>query len=97
VFEYCIANLFHNPHEKVFGDETADEARVRFEQAVVDVTKKYTYEKLAIVTHGTVMTLLVACANPIDPYTFWRGLGLPAFVILSLPDYTLLHTTAEIT
>jgi broad specificity phosphatase PhoE len=96
-FEYHVANLFKNPHKKVFGEETADEARIRFEQAVIDVIEKYDQEKLAIVSHGTVMTLLIASTNPIDPYTFWRGLGLPAIVILSLPDYTLLHTKVEIT
>jgi broad specificity phosphatase PhoE len=96
-FEYHVANLFKNPQELVFGDETADEARTRFEQAVIAVTKKYSQETLAIVAHGTVMTLLIASANPIDPYTFWRGLGLPAIVVVSLPDYILLQTTAEIT
>jgi broad specificity phosphatase PhoE len=97
VFEYCIANLFHNPHEKVFGDETAEEARIRFEQAVLDITKKYIHETLAIVAHGTVISLLIASANPIDPYTFWRGLGLPALALVSLPEFILIDTTAEIT
>jgi broad specificity phosphatase PhoE len=44
---------------------------------------------VAISTHGTVMTLLVARANNLDPFTFWSQLELPSFIVLKLPGYEL--------
>jgi hypothetical protein len=41
---------------------------------------------LAIVTHGTVLTLFLAHHNPhLDPISFWRDLTLPCFFVTSIP------------
>jgi len=48
-----------------------------------------THTPVGIVAHGTVMTLLVAAANQLDPLVFWSRLGLPAYVVLDLPDYRM--------
>ena len=29
--------------------------------------------------------------TPIDPVPFWRGLGLPAYAVLALPDLKLVE------
>ncbi len=42
-----------------------------------------------VVAHGTVITLFVARRAGLEPFPFWKRLGLPAFVALSLPDYAV--------
>lgn len=95
-FQAQIAQLFERPSHLVMGYETADQAHDRFAAAVADVVAQHPTGNLAIVTHGTVMTLLVARANRIDPLRFWRGLGLPAFAVLSLPSWRLLQLVENV-
>ncbi|MBU0512875.1 MAG: phosphoglycerate mutase family protein, partial [Chloroflexi bacterium] len=58
-FLEAVTNLFARPAELVFGDETADQAEERFTQAVKSVIAAYPHKNIAIVTHGTVMSLFV--------------------------------------
>lgn len=53
-------------------------------------------ERLAIISHGTVMTLFIARDTGLAPLTFWKSLGLPAFVVLSLPELRVVEVVAEI-
>jgi PAS domain S-box-containing protein len=46
---------------------------------------------LALFTHGTVLSLFVAAHSENDPMTFWYHLQLPAWVVFTLPDFTLLE------
>jgi broad specificity phosphatase PhoE len=87
-FEAQVSCLFEHPGELIFGNETADEAHDRFASAIGNVLQTHHSGNLAVVTHGTVLTLFVARAAGIEPVPFWRRLGLPAFVVLSLPDLT---------
>jgi broad specificity phosphatase PhoE len=91
-FQAQVARFFEHPGELVLGYETADEAHARFAAAVARVLEQHPTGNPAIVSHGTVMTLLVARANDLDPVPFWKRLGLPAFAVLSLPDLDLLVT-----
>jgi broad specificity phosphatase PhoE len=43
-------------------------------------------QNLAIVAHGTVISLFVSRLTNADPFLLWKRLGLPSFVVLSLPD-----------
>ena len=95
-FQAKVGRLLQHPGEQVFGAETGDEARDRFTAAVGDVMRQHPGGNLAIVSHGTVMTLFVARAAGIDPVPFWRKLGLPAFVVLSYPGLALLDVVARV-
>lgn len=88
-FKALVARLFTEPDTLVFGQETAQQALVRFSTAVGNVLKTYPAQTLAIVTHGTVMSLFIAQHNPIDPIIFWQTLRMPAFAVLTLPDFGL--------
>lgn len=68
------------------GKEIADQAYDRFSQAVSDVLKSYPSHDLAIVSHGTVISLFVSRRCGIPPFEFWQRLGLPSYVVLSLPE-----------
>jgi broad specificity phosphatase PhoE len=95
-FETQVARLFAEPGKLVFGNETADEAHTRFAQAVSKVLKRYSGQNLVVVTHGTVLTLYVSRVIGLDPYPFWKRLGLPAFVVVSLPDFGLVTIVEDI-
>lgn len=85
-FEAAVARFFAAPEELILGDETAAQARQRFTRAVNEVIARQAAGDILIVTHGTVMTLFIAAASGVDPFPFWRELGMPCFVALSLPD-----------
>jgi len=92
-FEAGIAALFARPADAVFGEESADQAYERFRGAVNCVLDQHPGENVALVTHGTVLTMLVTRSRPAkagqDPLAFWQRLGLPAVAVLSRPDLAL--------
>jgi|SRR5581483_7992775 len=96
MFQRTVAALFERPTELVWGEETAAEAGDRFEAAVRGLLARHAGETLAIATHGTVMTLFIARHTGIAPIPFWRSLGMPAFAVLSLPDFGLLELVARV-
>jgi len=95
-FQAKVGRLLQHPDEQVFGAETGDEARERFTAAVGDVMRQHPGGNLPIISHGTVISLFVACAAGIEPVPFWRKLGLPAFVVLSYPGLALLEVVATV-
>ena len=70
-----IRELFANPDEVVFGEESASAALARFSRVVAGVE-----EQAAFVTHGTVMSLYVAGSDPDGGFEYWKTLGLPHVV-----------------
>ncbi len=88
-FAAAVAAFFARPSELVMGRETADAARERFAQAVDRVLAAHPTGNLAIVAHGTVITLLVAAHNQIEPFPLWKSLDPPSFVALTLPGMAL--------
>ncbi|HEU5087838.1 MAG TPA: histidine phosphatase family protein [Roseiflexaceae bacterium] len=89
-FQSAVMLFFRQPEDLVFGRETASAAGRRFAAALDNVLAAYPTGNLAVVAHGTVITLFVARHNRIDPYGFWKRLGLPSIVALQLPDFKLL-------
>lgn len=89
-FEAVIAEFFARPTQLIFGQETAEQTRQRFETAVSHLLTRYPQDTLAIVTHGTALTLFLAHHNSqLDPFVFWKSLQLPDFVVVSLPNMKL--------
>jgi broad specificity phosphatase PhoE len=95
-FERAVARLFTRPNELVFGRETAADAEHRFAAAVEDVLARNADGNVVVVAHGTVISLFVARHTSLDPYEYWRLLGMPAFAVMSVPDLTLLNTVARV-
>ncbi|MEO7003299.1 MAG: histidine phosphatase family protein [Ktedonobacterales bacterium] len=90
-FQATMRQFFAQPDELIFGRETGRQAQGRFTRAVEDVlhTEGQSNDCVALLAHGTVITLFVATALNLDAdasYTFWRGMALPSFVALTLDD-----------
>lgn len=100
-FEAKLARFFNKPESLVFGRETADEAKHRFARTISGLIESRKDdadrgESLLVVSHGTVISLFVASACQADPMEFWRKLGQPSYVVMSLPELTLLTVVGSV-
>jgi broad specificity phosphatase PhoE len=95
-FLTAVATFFYRPDELVFGDETALQAQKRFAGAIESVLTTYPQENVAIVTHGTVLSLFASQYVGQEIYPFWQSLGLPAIVAFSYPEMELLAQVNEV-
>lgn len=95
-FEANVNDFFMHPDEWVMGRETAHQACERFSNALASVEKAHPDKNIVVVSHGTVITLFVEKYNRMDPFSFWKKLDLPSFVVLSLPQHQLVTTVETI-
>lgn len=87
--------FFRHPDVLVFGRETATEARDRFRRGLESALARNRGERPAVVAHGTVMSLLVARANGLDPFDLWRSIAMPEAWLVGWPDLTLKRRIAH--
>ncbi len=92
----AVHSLFDKPAELVFGRETADVAHQRFSDAIDSVLEVFEGRCLAIVAHGTVISLYVARKTGADPFTMWKRLDTPSFVVFDLPGYQLVKVVDSV-
>ena len=85
VFEEAVERFFRSPDRLVLGTETAEQASNRFVAAIDKVIDAGQADSI-VVTHGTVMTLYAASLAGVQTMAFWRRLGLPSYVVLTVPD-----------
>ena len=95
-FDQAARTFFSNPGKLVWGDETAEQALERFDGAVRAVLDSRGEEVVAVVAHGTVISLFIAQYNDVEAYALWRKLGLPSFSILSVPGFELRGATHKL-
>jgi len=89
IFEKQVAEFFCYPQKLVMGDETAEQTFIRFACAIDRLVGEYPGGNVAIVTHGTVIALYISRHIIVDAFHFWKRLGLPSYVVLSLPEMKL--------
>jgi broad specificity phosphatase PhoE len=95
-FEKQVAEFFQHPQDLVLGKETANQAHERFSKTIMVLIDRYPQCNLAVVAHGTVITLFAARALGLEPFALWQSLGLPSFVVLSLPGLELVKIIESI-
>jgi broad specificity phosphatase PhoE len=89
--------FFRRPDELVLGNETAREAEERFTAAVEAVLSAHqSSDSIAIVSHGTVIALLLARRTNRPAFQLWREWGLPSFAVLELPECCVIETVAKV-
>ena len=89
-FVVTVKRVFDHPDQLVLGDETAEQASTRFDTAVQSVLLESS-SSVAIVAHGTVMSLFAAKHTHIEAYSLWNRLGMPAMLVFSLPKMELVE------
>ena len=95
-FEQSVSHFFARPAELVFGEETADSAHDRFSKGVYKLSDRFPRLNMAIVTHGTVISLFVSRISELEPFALWKQLGLPSWVVLSRPDLRVVEVCRSI-
>lgn len=98
-FTANMQHFFDHPNELVFGEESAAQAQQRFSVALAGLCAQHPGQTLAVVAHGTVITLF-ALENTASPdlhaFEFWQRLGLPSMVVFERPELRLRHVVEEI-
>ena len=89
IFWAQVMALFARPDDLIFGVETGTEAGARFAQAVDRCLAEFPEQNLAIVAHGTVVSLFAVERAGVDGFGLWPRLGLPSAVVLSLPEFEI--------
>ena len=89
-FQDLVRGFFERPAMLVFGNETANQALERFRLAVDTVLSSYEGKTIAIVAHGTVISLFVSWLTGCDGYQLWKNLGPPSFVVVDVQSKLLL-------
>jgi broad specificity phosphatase PhoE len=77
-----MERFFARPTERIFGDESANEARARFAEAINSVLREYSGRTVGIVAHGTVIALYAAPHFHTGPAALWKRLQHPSFVVI---------------
>ena len=94
-FHAAVRAAMNNPNDIVFGEESFSDARRRIVIALGRLMNTYRSETLAVVTHGTIMSLLLGHVSEKDTFEIWRALGMPAFAVLT-PNLDLLDLQSRI-
>ena len=81
--------LFRRPGDLVLGKETAVAALSRFRSALDEVLMEHAEGNVSVVSHGTVIALLLEKLGNRRGFEVWRAMKLPSFAVLSLPDFSL--------
>jgi broad specificity phosphatase PhoE len=95
-FHAAVRRFFAHPDDLVFGTETAAAAESRFTAAIHRLLIQTPRGTLIVVAHGTVITLFAAAHSELAPFPLWQSLGLPSYVVLSLPELRHIETCASV-
>lgn len=88
-FISLMALFFKQNTRLVLGEETAAQATRRITSTVVDQLLAHPAGNIAMVTHGTVLALLLADRARVDAFQTWRRMALPSYAIFSVPQWDL--------
>ena len=85
-FISLIELFFRRPGELVLGKETAVAALSRFRSALDEVLMEHPEGNLAVVSHGTVIALLLESLGARKGFEVWRAMKLPSYAVLRAQD-----------
>ena len=94
-FISLIALFFKEPGRLVLGDETADEAAERFLFAVDGILKREAGD-VAIVSHGTVISLFAHRRARVEPFGLWRRMGQPSLITFDTTSWKVLDVCERV-
>jgi len=85
-FISLIELFFRRPGELVLGKETAVAALSRFRSALDEVLMEHPEGNVIVVSHGTVIALLLESLGARRGFEVWRAMKLPSYAVLRAPD-----------
>lgn len=81
-WQRTLKRFFGSPQVLLFGQETGAEARRRFDRGLRAAQREHPRQRLAVVSHATVLTLLLAGPNALEPYDLWRTVKMPEALVV---------------
>jgi broad specificity phosphatase PhoE len=81
-FISSVALFFKEADRLVLGRETAQHAQARITHAIEQIMSESVGKHVAIVSHGTVISLFAAEILNEDPFQLWRRMGLPSYILI---------------
>lgn len=96
MFEASIRRFFAEPGSVVFGNESADAAFARFSAAVDALVRVHRGKRLAVVAHGTVISLLLGRRYGVGEWATWKALGTPSYVVVDCRSKAVIDVVREV-
>ncbi len=90
-FQNAVREFFANPEMLMFGNETANQSYDRFSKAIHALLEAHKDRTIAVVSHGTVISLFISHLFNTSGYFLWKELGLPSFIVLDMNSNTLIE------
>lgn len=91
LFRSAIREAMKDAEHVIFGEEAFNAARVRFTTALDALIAAHPGESLGVVTHGTIMAMVLTHWTGVDAYSTWAALEMPAFAVVSGPGRHLVE------
>ena len=90
--------VFRRPQQLVLGRETASGALKRFQNALDDVLERLPAEtgNVAVVSHGTVIALLLAHHGGQNGFDLWRRMQLPSYAVVEVPGFRVVRVAERV-
>jgi broad specificity phosphatase PhoE len=85
-FKEQVREAMRRPSERLFGEESFQAARERFVTAMELLLSEHPDETIALVSHGRVLSMVLAQFSGEDPVSIWDSLRMPAYAVLSLAE-----------
>ncbi|MCF8058967.1 MAG: phosphoglycerate mutase family protein [Bacteriovoracaceae bacterium] len=78
--------------QSAYGEESATEALIRFENGIKNVLEIGMEEERVVVTHGTVLALFLAKYNAeMKAFEYWEKLECPSYAVVDASTYKILE------
>jgi broad specificity phosphatase PhoE len=85
-FVQTIQAAMNQPQQLLYGEETFETACIRFTEAVNRIVATSQDETVALVSHGTILSLYIGSIVGKHPFDVWKMLHMPCYLVFSLPD-----------
>ena len=95
-FERLMEHFFAESAQRVFGEESADEALARFTAAIDAVIASEPERNVGIVAHGAVIALYAAPRFGVGAGALWQRLQVPSFVVVDTEEKRGLRVVDEV-
>ncbi|GIP27170.1 phosphoglycerate mutase [Paenibacillus sp. J23TS9] len=92
-FFSCKKQLYDDFHFTIPGGESSSEAQYRGSQVILKLLEEHRGKKIAIGTHGDIMTLIMNYFNREYDFEFWRSTSMPDVYKLAFEDKELKQVT----
>lgn len=84
-FQQAVHTAMQQPDEQHFGEETFAAARDRFLNRTVQLLAAHPAESIALVSHGRVLSMVLAHLLGDDPVAIWSDLTMPDYLAFPVP------------